>query len=88
MTVFVVSLSIALVLTMIFGFRFGTWRSPKTMVGYFTLFFALEWAAEAWLLPPGALGLEVAYVCFGISGLFAAAIYVTQRLERASEESD
>lgn len=84
MTTFLVSLSIALVLTLMFGFRFGAWRNWKRIVSYFVFFFALEWAAEAWLLPPDAFGIEVAYVCFGISALFVVAILVTQRLERAS----
>ncbi len=85
MTAFLVSFSIALVLTLIFGFRYRAWQRPIHMAGYFAFFFALEWAAEAWLLPAGALGLEVAYLCFGVAALFAIAIVATRAMERASE---
>lgn len=85
MTAFLVPLSIALVLTLLFGFRYRVWSKPRYMLGYFAFFFALEWAAEAWVLPPGTLGIEVAYVCFGLVAILAAAIFVTHRMERASE---
>jgi len=82
---FFVSLSVALAFTLLFGFRHGAWRRPRYLLGYFAFFFALEWAAEAWLIPPQALGHEVAYVCLGISALCLIALFITRRVERDAE---
>lgn len=82
---FFVSLSVALAFTLLFGFRHGAWRRPRYLLGYFAFFFALEWAAEAWLIPPQALGHEVAYVCLGISALCLIALFITRRVERDAD---
>ena len=77
---FVVSFSIALALTAFFAFRYRVWKRPGLLAAYFVLFLAAEWAAEEFLLPPDALGLEVAYVCFGMTILFVAAILISSRV--------
>ncbi len=84
-TPFFISLSFALALTLLFGFRHGAWRRPRYLLAYFCFFFAVEWAAEAWLIPPGAFGIEVAYVCLGIAALCLIALYITRRAERRHE---
>jgi hypothetical protein len=79
MGTFFVSFSIALVLTAFFAFRWRVWRRPGLLAAYFVLFFAVEWAVEAALLPEGALGPEVAYVCLGITGVLVVAIVIAAR---------
>jgi hypothetical protein len=81
MAAFVVSLSVALVLTSLFAFRHHNWRRPRLLLAYFVCFMALEWGAEHYLLPPGAIPVEVAYVCFPLALAFAAACYVMGRYE-------
>lgn len=81
MTAFLVSLSIAMVLTSLFAFRHDNWRRPRLLAAYFTVFLVLEWVAEAYLLPPGAIPLEVAYVCLPLSFAFAAACYAMHRYQ-------
>ena len=81
MTAFLVSLSIAMVLTALFAFRHDNWRRPRLLAVYFVGFLGLEWFAEAYLLPPGAIPLEVAYVCFPLSFAFAAACYGMHRYQ-------
>lgn len=76
-----VSASIAAAMTAIFAFRYAASKEPRRLALYFLLFFGLEWAAETWLLPQGALPPEVGYVCFGIALLFVVASTVRDRLD-------
>lgn len=80
----IVAGSIALLLTAAFTFRFRMWSRPGVVASYFATFFALEYAAEALLLPPGTLGLEVTYLCLPLVGVFGLAIVAARRLERAA----
>ncbi len=84
-TPFFISFSLALALTLLFGFRHRVWERPKYLAGYFLFFFALEWAAEAWLIPPHAFGIEIAYVCLVIAALVSIAVYITSRVEKTSD---
>jgi hypothetical protein len=84
-TPFFISLSFALAVTLLFGFRHGAWRRPKYLAAYFAFFFAVEWAAEAWLIPPHAFGIEVAYVCLGIAALCLIALALSRRLEHSQD---
>ncbi len=84
MIAFVVSFSIALLFTAVFAFRFRTWRQPRTLAVYFVGILAVEWIADHFFLPVGALGLEVAYVCFALSAIFFGAIYVAHRFDLGS----
>lgn len=88
MTTFVVSLSIALVLTSLFAFRHHNWRRPKLLSAYFAGFMTLEWLAETYLLPHGAIPIEVAYICFPLSFAFAAACYGMHRYQQHAATSD
>jgi hypothetical protein len=88
MTTFVVSLSIALVLTSLFAFRHHNWRRPRLLATYFVAFMGLEWLAEAFLLPPGAIPVEVAYVCFPLSFAFATACYGMHRYQQHAATGD
>ena len=76
-----IAVSIAAAMTAIFAFRFRVWGKPWTLVGYFALFQALELLAQSYWIPPGALGVEVALVCFAIAMLFAVASSVAKRAE-------
>lgn len=88
MTVFLVSLSIASVLTAIFAFRFGTFNEPKVLAAYFTLFFVLELVAEAYFIPPGVYSIEVAYVCFFLTGLFVVANVMRAKLDAREDRPE
>jgi hypothetical protein len=78
-----VGLSIASLLTAMFAFRHEAGRNPRVLVGYFLLFFAFETFAEHFLVPPGALGIQVAYVCFALTIPFVAAAVIVRKLEEA-----
>jgi len=90
MATFVVSLSLAAVLTSLFAFRHDNWRRPRLLAVYFVAFLGLEWFAEAYLLPPDAIPVEVAYVCFPLSLAFVAGCVAMhryqQRLEREQSQ--
>jgi hypothetical protein len=77
---FIVSFSIALALTAFFAFRWRVWRRPGLLAAYFLLFLGAELAAEMLVLPPGALGMEVAYACFAMTAALVAAILVASRI--------
>jgi hypothetical protein len=80
--------SIALLLTSMFAFRFGTWRRPRLLAGYFLLFFSLEWAAERFLLPSGAVDTRIAWLFLPLAAVFAGASYLARRYESATAEAD
>ena len=77
-----VSTSLAACATAIFAFRYAMWDEPWRLVRYFVILFAIELAAERWILPPGALGPEIALVGVGITTLFVVASLVQARLMR------
>jgi len=83
-----VACSIALLLTASFAFRFRNSRQPKLLIAYFVLFLSLEWVGERYFLPRGALGIEVAAVCFALAAVFVAAIYLVGRYEASLDDSD
>lgn len=81
-----ISFSIALVMTAIFNFRFSAWQRPRLLLSYFALFFALEWLAEVYFIPQGALSLAVGVVCLMLALVFFAVSYGMYRLERHHEQ--
>ena len=87
MTPFLTAFSIALLLTAMFAFRFRTWRRPGLLTGYFALFFALDWAAERFLLPPGAANVTIVWIFLPLAAVFAGASYLAHRYEEASGDS-
>ncbi len=82
MLALIVAASVASVFTALFAFRYRTWQRPKLLVVYFLGFAILEWTTARFLLPEGALGIEVAIVCFLLALLFVGATVVVRRLER------
>jgi hypothetical protein len=84
MEAFVIAASIALLLTAAFTFRFRMWSRPGVVGGYFATFLTLEYLAERLFLPPGALGLETAYVCLPLVAVFGLAILAARRIERSA----
>ena len=74
--------AVALVLTAVFAFRFRYWRSPGVMAAYFAFFFAAEWVAGRFFFPPGALGIEIAWVSFALTPPVVVAIVLVDRYER------
>ena len=87
MTAFVVAFSIASVLTAVFAFRFRNSRRPGVLVAYFLIFFVVEWLASHFFIPPGAFGIEIALICFPLTGVFVVASVLSQRWE-AQEHSE
>lgn len=75
-------LAIATLLTSLFILRFRGWKRPVAVVLYFLFFLGLETAASQWFLPPGAMGAEIAYVCFGLSVPVLVAAYLVWRHEQ------
>ncbi|MCZ7685947.1 MAG: hypothetical protein M5U28_47200 [Sandaracinaceae bacterium] len=80
------AIAFATAITAITAFRFQTWRRPALVAGYFVIVAAAEIAAEAFLIPEGAIPPVTALVLFGIAALFAIAILVVRRFERAAGE--
>jgi len=76
-----VGISIAALLTSLFAFRFDMGRRPWVLAGYFSVFLVIEFVASRYFLPPDALGIDVAVVCFGLAILFAGATEFRQRKE-------
>jgi hypothetical protein len=60
------------------------WRRPAVVLGYFLTFLVLEWVAEAFFLPPGTLGPEVAMLCLPLALVFGGAIVWARRLEASA----
>ena len=67
------ALSVTTLLTSISTFRFSAWERPKLILGFFLFFFCAELAAETWLIPEGAFGPGLVWVCFALSLPFIAA---------------
>ena len=85
MTDLAVALAFALLLTAIFALRFRRWGNPGILTAYFLFFAAVEWIASRLLLPPGAIGIELAFVCSGLALLIMVATYFVRRYEREVE---
>lgn len=88
MTPLLVSLSITAVLTAAFAFRFGYLDRPLVLVAFAGLLFTVEAMAQHFFLPPGAVGIEVAYICFPLAAVFVVATVITRRWEASEERRD
>ncbi len=77
-----IAFSIALLLTSVSAFRFSNGRRPLFLTGYFLVFFSLEWLLAHFILPPDVFGLEIAWVCLGLTVPFVIGIVLTERYER------
>ena len=83
-----IAFSIALLLTSVSAFRFSNGRRPLFLLGYFLVFFSLEWLLAHFILPPDAFGLEIAWVCLGLTVPFVIGIILTERYEREERRVD
>lgn len=88
MTQMTIAFSIALLLTASFAFRFGQMKRPRLLAAYFAFFLTVEWGAATYFIPEGALGIEIAYVCFGLTIPFIIAGILRLRYENSLEDSD
>lgn len=79
--------SFALLLTSLFVLRFRGWRRPGMVALYFSFFLVLEVGATHYLLPPGAFGPGLGYVCLGLTSPVLIAAYLVWRHERIHGES-
>ena len=80
-----VAFAFALLLTSIFALRFRHWQHPGVLTAYFLFFGSVEWLASRYLLPPGAMGIELAYACSGLALLIIVATYFIRRYEQEVE---
>jgi succinate-acetate transporter protein len=78
----------AVLLTSLFVLRFRGWKRPRFVVAYFVFFAALEMLASHFFLPPGAIGPELAWVCFGLTLPVSIATYLVWRYEKAEQVED
>ena len=87
MIVFLNAFSFALLWTSLFAFRFQFGRRPKLLAIYFAAFFVFEYVAGR-CLPEGALGIEVTYLCLGLTSVFVIATYLAERFGNKQRVSD
>ena len=80
-------LSFALLLTSLYVLRFRGWRRPRLVVVYFLFFLALEIGASRYLLPLGAFGPGLTYLCLGLSLPVLIAAYLVWRHEHRHGEA-
>ena len=83
MDALIISLSITAVLTAMFSFRFGYRDRPGVLVGFALLVFIVESIGQHFFLPPGAIGVEVAWICFPLALVFVGVTFLMRRLEGA-----
>jgi hypothetical protein len=75
-------IAVALLLTSLYVLRFRGWTRPGVAVAYFASFATLEVVATHWLIPPGAFGPALGYVCLGLTVPAVIAIVLVRRHER------
>ncbi len=75
-------LSFSVLLTALYTLRFRGWTRPWAVLAYFLFFAALEIAASHYLLPPGAFGPALYYVCFFLTFPVLVAAYLVYRHEK------
>ena len=71
--------SFALLLTLIFAFRFRQWRRPLVLAGYFVFFATAEFVCVRFFVPRDAFGYEIAIVCLVLTVPFAVATALAAR---------
>jgi len=86
MVVFLNALSFALLWTALFAFRFHFGRRPKLLAIYFAGFFAGEYLVGR-SLPEGALGIELTYLCLGLTIVFVTGTFLAERFGRGKRVS-
>jgi len=81
-------LSFSLLLTSLWVLRFRGWQRPLAVLAYFLFFLVLEVSASHYLMPPGAFGSGLAWVCFGLTVPVLVAAFLVWRHEQRNAESD
>jgi hypothetical protein len=82
------AISVGLILTSVFALRFGYWNRPLVLGAYFALFFVAEWVAGHYFFPPGAIGIEITYVCWALIPPVLVAIYLLRRYEQSQQGAE
>ena len=75
-------LSFAALLAALYTLRFRGWTRPWAVLAYFLFFAAIEIAASHYLLPPGAFGPGLTYVCLFLTLPVLVAAYLVYRHEQ------
>jgi hypothetical protein len=79
---------IAVLLTAAFALRFRYWDNPKVLAVYFAAFFAIEIVAGHFFIPDGAMGIEIALVCLGLTVPILGVIEFFRRHEHEMDEAE
>ncbi len=79
---------IAVLLTAAFALRFRYWDNPKVLAVYFVTFFTIELVAGHFFIPEGAMGIEIALVCLGLTVPFLGVIEFFRRRESEMDEGE
>ena len=67
------AVAFAMVLTAGFTLRYRMWKKPWFVALYFCSFLGIEVLAHSYFMPEVAFGIELAYVCFGLTLALIAA---------------
>ena len=78
-------IAFATLLTALFVLRFRGWNRPLAVVGYFVFFAALEIGATR-LLPPGAFGPGLGFLCLALAVPVLIAAGFVWRQEKRQDE--
>ena len=81
-------IAFSILLTSLFVLRFRGWQRPVHVACYFAFFATLEIGATRYVLPPGALGSGLGYLCLALTVPVLIAAYLIWRLERADTPRD
>ena len=79
------AIAIASVFAASAALRFRLWKQPVTLLFYFLFFWLGETLLHRFFIPEIAMGIEVAYVCFSISGALALACAILHWHEKRTE---
>ena len=66
------ALAFASVVTAAFTLRYRMWEKPWMVALYFGGFLSIEFLAHNYAMPEVAFGIELAYVCFGLTAALIA----------------
>jgi hypothetical protein len=78
-------LSFSVLLTALYTLRFRGWTRPSAVFAYFVFFALLEMSASHYLLPPGAFGPGLTYLCTFLTFPVLIAAYLVYRHEQKHE---
>ena len=82
------AIAIASVFAASAALRFRLWKQPVTLLFYFLFFWLGETILHRYFIPDIAMGIEVAYVCFSISGALTFACVILWRHEKKIESDE